>query len=82
MGITLDRLGLIGLEPWWFLFNETKSQQAKVHHGVQEIDITVDGGCTPNQIEVKVSRTVRLNFFAKTPIAASIKSYAQNFSAP
>ena len=65
--VTLGGLGLIGAEVWWFLFSKTKSQQATSHQGIQELEITVDGGYNPDRIVVQAGQPVRLNFFRKDP---------------
>ena len=58
---------MIGLELWWFLLSKPKSQKAKTNHGIQEIDITVDGGYEPSQVVVNAGQPVRLNFHRKDP---------------
>ena len=63
LAVALGGLGLIGAELWWFMFSKTKSQQALVKQGIQEVDIIVDGGYTPNRIEVAAGKPVRLNFY-------------------
>jgi plastocyanin domain-containing protein len=63
--VTLGGLGLIGAEVWWFLFSKTKSQQANVNKGIQELKIIVDGGYTPDRIKVNQGQPVRLNFLRK-----------------
>ena len=65
IGVTAGGLALIGLELWWFLLSKPKSQQAKSQHGIQEIDITVDGGYEPSRIVVQFGQPVRLNFRRK-----------------
>lgn len=65
VGVTVGGLALIGLELWWFLLSKTKSQQAEVHQGTQEITITVDGGYEPNRVVVKSGQPVRLNFLRR-----------------
>ena len=65
IGVTLGGLTLIGVELWWFVFSQTKAQQARTARGIQEIDITVDGGYVPNRIVVQLGQPVRLNFFRK-----------------
>lgn len=48
---------------WWF-FGERETVAAEVRKdGVQEIDITVKGGYSPDVIAVKKGVPVRLNFF-------------------
>ncbi|MDY7015011.1 MAG: cupredoxin domain-containing protein [Cyanobacteriota bacterium] len=65
--VTLGGLSLLGAEVWWFLFSKTRSQQATTHEGVQELEIVVDGGYTPDRIVVRADRPVRLNFLRKDP---------------
>ncbi|MDJ0727150.1 MAG: cupredoxin domain-containing protein [Prochloraceae cyanobacterium] len=67
IGVTLGGLALIGAELWWFLFSKTKAQKAKSSRGIQEVNITVDGGYIPERIVVKAGEPVRLNFFRKDP---------------
>lgn len=65
--VTLGGLGLIGAEFWWFLFSKTKSQKATTNKGIQELEIVVDGGYTPDRIKVNKGQPVRLNFLRKDP---------------
>lgn len=65
--VTVGGLGLIGLELWWFLLSKPKSQKAKTERGIQEIDITVDGGYEPSRVVVNAGQKVRLNFFRRDP---------------
>lgn len=68
IGVAASGLGLIGLELWWFLLSKTKAQSATTDsEGVQSVDITVDGGYTPNQIVVQAGQPVKLNFLRKDP---------------
>jgi plastocyanin domain-containing protein len=67
IAVALGGLGLIGAELWWFMLSKTKSQKASVKQGIQEIDIVVDGGYTPDRIEVTAGEPVKLNFFRKDP---------------
>jgi plastocyanin domain-containing protein len=70
LGITAAGLGLIGLELWWFLLSKTKPQTAQViqgTEGIQAINITVDGGYSPNHIVVQRDQPVQLNFLRKDP---------------
>ncbi len=66
-GVTAAGIGLIGLELWWFLFSKTKAQTAQTADGIQSVDVTVDGGYSPDQIVVQAGQPVRLNFFRKDP---------------
>ena len=65
VGVAAAGAGLIGLELWWFLFKKTKVQTAQARNGVQSIDITVDGGYSPDQIVVQVGQPIQLNFLRK-----------------
>ncbi len=67
VGVAAAGLGLIGIELWWFLLSKTKAQSATASEGIQSIDITVDGGYTPNQIVVQAGQPVKLNFLRKDP---------------
>ena len=67
VGVVAAGAGLIGLELWWFLFSKNKAQTAQVSKGVQSIDITVDGGYSPDQIVVQAGQPIRLNFLRKDP---------------
>lgn len=77
--VTLGGLGLISAEMWWFLFSTTKSKQAITNQGIQELEIIVDGGYTPNQIVVKVGQPVHLNFFRKDPSSCLEKVLLPDF---
>ncbi|NWF60334.1 MAG: cupredoxin domain-containing protein [Fischerella sp.] len=65
--ITAGGLALIGLELWWFLLSKLKSQKAEAHNGIQEVNITVDGGYEPSRIVVNGGQPVRLNFLRRDP---------------
>ena len=67
VAVAVGGLGLIGAELWWFMLSKTKSQKASVKQGIQEVDIVVDGGYTPDRIEVTAGEAVRLNFYRKDP---------------
>ena len=48
----------------WFFFGERESVAAETRAGgVQEIDITVRGGYTPDRVTVRAGSPVRLNFY-------------------
>ena len=67
VGVAAAGAGLIGLELWWFLVSKTKAQTAQAANGVQSVDVTVDGGYSPDQIVVQAGQPVQLNFFRKDP---------------
>jgi len=61
--VVLVGAGLIAIVLWYF-FGERESVAAAVNEGgVQEIDITVKSGYSPDVIAVKRGAPVRLNFF-------------------
>ena len=60
-------MALIAAELWWFQFSKTQDRQAALKQGIQEIEIAVDGGYSPNRIVVRVGQPVRLNFFRTDP---------------
>ena len=47
---------------WWFFFGPKKASTAAVRDGVQEVNITVKGGYTPDLIHVQQGVPLRLNF--------------------
>jgi len=65
--VTLGGLGLIGLELWWFLWSQPKSQKSEFQKGIQSLNITVDGGYEPSHLVVQSGQLVRLNFLRKDP---------------
>jgi len=67
IGVIAGGTALIGLELWWFLFSKNQSRKAETKQGVQEVNITVDGGYDPSQVVVRAGQPVRLNFFRKDP---------------
>ncbi|MGK7872292.1 MAG: cupredoxin domain-containing protein [Xenococcaceae cyanobacterium] len=77
--VTLGGLALIGVELWWFLFSKSKAQSAQTHQGVQELDITVDGGYMPDRLVVQAGQPVRLNFFRQDPSSCLEKVLLPDF---
>ena len=67
VAVTLGGIALMGLELWWFLISKPQAQQAQAHQGVQELNITVDGGYEPTRVVVKAGQLVRLNFLRRDP---------------
>ena len=66
IGVATAGLGLVGLELWWFLFHRN-AHTAQSADGIQSIDITVDGGYSPNHVVVQAGQPVRLKFLRKDP---------------
>lgn len=79
IGVTLGGLALIGAELWWFIFSKTKSQQAALNQGIQELTINVNGGYSPDRITVKSGQPVRLNFFRTDPSSCLEKVLLPDF---
>jgi plastocyanin domain-containing protein len=52
---------------WFFFGKREKAVRTEVKAGLQELEVLVDGGYTPDVIEVKEGVPVRLNFFRKDP---------------
>ena len=60
--VVIGGVGLVALV-WWYFFGEREATAAVVNEaGVQEIDVTVKGGYSPDVIVVDRGRPVRLNF--------------------
>ena len=61
--VVIGGIGLIALTLWYF-FGEREKVAAQIGEGgVQEINITVKGGYSPDVIVVKENQPVRLNFY-------------------
>lgn len=77
--VVLGGAGLIALVLWYF-FGERESVAAAVNAGgVQEIDVTVKGGYSPDVIAVKRGVPVRLNFFRDETSSCSEKVILGDF---
>jgi len=66
MGITEVIVIIVGIA-WaaflgWFFFGPKKASRAAVRDGLQEVDITVKGGYSPDLIHVRQGVPLRLNF--------------------
>ena len=59
--VIVAALGLAGFL-WWFFFGPKKASTAAVRDGVQEVDITVKGGYSPDLIHVRQGVPLRLRF--------------------
>jgi plastocyanin domain-containing protein len=65
-------LAFIAWIVWYFWLWKKESVQATTSAtGIQEIDITVQGGYRPSEIVVKVGQLVRLNFTRRESSACS-----------
>ena len=79
-GVAAAGAGLIGLELWWFLLSKAKAQTAQTADGIQSVDITVDGGYSPDQIVVQAGQPVQLNFLRKDPSSCLEKIILPDFN--
>lgn len=61
IAVTLGGLVAIGLLAWYF-FGPKQAERAEVRGGVQEVEITVKGGYSPDIIQVREGVPVRLIF--------------------
>jgi plastocyanin domain-containing protein len=62
--ITIFGVLLIILVNWYFFFSKRKATRAKVESaGIQEINVMVKGGYSPDVVVVKRGVPVRINFY-------------------
>lgn len=62
--VTLAGLGLLGFVGWFFFMAPHQIVAAvSTSAGIQQVDITVKGGYSPNVIEVEHGKPVQLNFY-------------------
>ncbi|WP_287128561.1 cupredoxin domain-containing protein [Candidatus Cyanaurora vandensis] len=73
MNLLVNSLGIVFIVwvVWYFWLWKGESVQATNQSGVQEIDITVQGGYRPAEIVVQVGQRVRLNFTRRESSACS-----------
>jgi plastocyanin domain-containing protein len=62
ISVLLGALALSILVMWFFFFSEKKGTRLTVGGGVQETNIIVKGGYSPDVLVVKAGQPVRLNF--------------------
>lgn len=60
--VLLGAIGLSVLVVWFFFFSEKQGTLLAASSGVQEANIVVKGGYTPDVLVVKAGQPVRLNF--------------------
>ena len=61
--VIIGGIGLIALTLWYFFGEREKVAATVSEGGVQEINVTVKGGYSPDVIVVKENQPVRLNFY-------------------
>ena len=62
ISVLLGALALSILVVWFFFFSEKKGTRLAASQGVQETNIIVKGGYSPDVLVVKAGQPVRLNF--------------------
>jgi len=62
ISVLLGAVGLSILVVWFFFFSEKKGTRLAASNSVQEANIVVKGGYTPDLLVVKAGQPVRLNF--------------------
>ncbi|MFQ5846541.1 MAG: cupredoxin domain-containing protein [Candidatus Methylomirabilales bacterium] len=62
IGVLLAATALSILVIWFFFYSEKKGTRLAASNGVQEAEIVVKGGYTPDVLVVKAGQPVRLNF--------------------
>ena len=71
ISVLVGAAGLSILVVWFFFFSEKKSTRLAATNGVQETNIIVKGGYTPDVLVVKAGRPVRLNFIRQETASCS-----------
>jgi plastocyanin domain-containing protein len=62
ISVLLGALALSILVVWFFFFSEKKGTRLAANDGIQETNIVVKGGYSPDVLVVKAGQPVRLNF--------------------
>ncbi len=71
VAVLLGAVLLSALVVWFFFFSEKKGTRIAASDGVQEADIIVKGGYTPDVLVVKAGRLVRLTFLRQETASCS-----------
>lgn len=61
--VVIGGVGLIALVLWYFFGERESVAAAMTESGLQEVNVTVKGGYSPDVIVVKQGTPVRLNFY-------------------
>jgi plastocyanin domain-containing protein len=79
--VTATGLALVAFVIWYFFFSARQTASAvSSSSGVQEVDITVKGGYSPDVIEVKHGQPVQLNFYRDEENSCSEEVLFPDFS--
>lgn len=65
IAVTAGGVALLGFILWFFFGPRGATAARQTQSGVQEVEVVVQGGYTPDRIEVKQGRPVRLTFHRK-----------------
>lgn len=65
MAVTGGGVALVGFILWFFFGPRTATAARQGSAGVQEVEVVVQGGYTPDRVEVRQGRPVRLTFLRK-----------------
>lgn len=61
--VLIGGIALIAFVLWYFFGEREKTEARQDKTGIQQVDITVRGGYSPDTIVVKQGQPVRLNFY-------------------
>lgn len=79
--VTLSGLALSAFVVWYFFFSTKETATAvSSSSGVQEVDITVKGGYSPDVIEVERGKPVQLSFYRDEENSCSEELLMPDFS--
>ncbi|WP_019949129.1 cupredoxin domain-containing protein [Hymenobacter aerophilus] len=79
--VTIVGLGLAAFVVWYFFFSARQTTSAvSSSSGVQEVDITVKGGYSPDIIEVEKGKPVQLSFYRDEENSCSEELLMPDFS--
>ncbi|MBF9238651.1 cupredoxin domain-containing protein [Hymenobacter sp. BT683] len=79
--VTLTGLALVAFVVWYFFFSARQTASAvSSSSGVQEVDITVKGGYSPDVIEVERGKPVQLSFYRDEENSCSEEVLFPDFS--
>lgn len=73
IGVIIGGVAAIGFVIWYFFGERKKVAAAVTKSGVQEINVTVKGGYSPDVIVVRQGMPVRLNFYRDETASCSEK---------
>ncbi len=79
--VTIVGLGLAAFVVWYFFFSARQTASAvSSSSGVQDVDITVKGGYSPDIIEVEKGKPVQLSFYRDEENSCSEELLMPDFS--